>query len=118
MGKQVTVYGISSCGTVKKARKWLDEQGIAHDWVDFRKAPVDDARVARWVEVLGAKAMRNTSGGAYRALGDEKKTWDDARWTTEFQADAMLIKRPVLEIDGQPAAVGFKQAAWEQLFGA
>lgn len=114
----VTVYGISSCGTVKKARAWLDQQGIAHTWIDYRVDPVAPERVATWVQTLGAKAMRNTSGGSFRALGPEKDGWDDATWTAAFQADAMLIRRPVLEIDGKPVAVGFKQADWEQLLGA
>ncbi|NOY26098.1 MAG: hypothetical protein GXP62_09520, partial [Oligoflexia bacterium] len=34
-----------------------------------------------------------------------------------FQADPMLLKRPVLEIDDQPVAVGFKEAAYTALFG-
>ena len=52
--------------------------------------------------------MRNTSGGAYRALGDEKKSWSDAQWVTAFNQDAMLIKRPIIERDGQPVMVGFR----------
>lgn len=111
----ITVYGIPTCGTVKKVRQWLDEHGLAHDWVDFRTAPPAPARVARWVEAFGAAAMKNTSGGAYRALGPEKDGWDAARWTAAFQADAMLIKRPVIEVDGAPWSVGFKPDALERL---
>lgn len=105
----VIVYGISTCGTVKKARRWMDDHGIAHTWVDFRAAPPEPARVSRWVAAFGAPAMRNTSGGAYRALGGEKAGWDDARWASAFQSDAMLVKRPVVEIDGAPALVGFRE---------
>jgi arsenate reductase len=104
----LTVYGISSCGTVKKARTWLDTRGVAHSWVDFRKTAVTRERVASWVDAFGAKAMRNTSGGAYRALPAEKADWDDARWLDAFAADPMLIKRPIIERDGVPAQVGFR----------
>lgn len=45
----VTVYGIPTCGTVKKARKWLDDHGVAHAWVDLRATPPEAARVTRWV---------------------------------------------------------------------
>ncbi|MCO4745075.1 MAG: Spx/MgsR family RNA polymerase-binding regulatory protein [Proteobacteria bacterium] len=104
----LTVYGISSCGTVKKARKWLDARGADHTWVDFRKTEVSRDQVAAWVSAFGAKAMRNTSGGAYRALPAEKADWDDARWLDAFAADPMLIKRPIIERDGVPTQVGFR----------
>ncbi len=108
----LTLHGIPTCGTVKKARKWLDARSIPYTFVDFRSSPPSREQVARWVEHFGARALRNTSGGAYRALGPEKKTWDDARWLEAFLADPMLIKRPVVEIDGAPALVGFKEPLW------
>ena len=104
----VKVYGISTCGTVKKAKKWLEARGVAYEWCDFRKTPPADSLVESWAGTFGAAKMRNTSGGAYRALGEEKKTWDEVRWTQAFQADAMLIKRPIIERDGKPVMVGFR----------
>ena len=104
----LTVYGIPTCGTVKKARKWLDEHGAEHTWVDFRATPPSAAQVTAWVSTFTAKKMRNTSGGAYRALGDEKKTWSDEVWAEKFAQDPMLIKRPIIERDGVPVQVGFR----------
>lgn len=104
----LTVYGIPTCGTVKKARKWLDERGVEHAWVDFRATPPSADQVNRWVSALSAKKMRNTSGGAYRALGEEKKTWSDDIWAEKFAEDPMLIKRPIIERDGVPVQVGFR----------
>ena len=102
------IYGIPNCGTVKKAKAWLEQQGVAFEAIDFRKNPPTDAMVKAWVDALGSKAMRNTSGGSYRALPDEKKTWDDDRWAQEFSADPMLIKRPIIEVEGQAIKVGFR----------
>jgi arsenate reductase len=104
---KVTVYGIPTCATVKKARAWLDEHRVEHEWVDLRDKAPSRARLSRWVRAFGVKAMRNTSSGSYRALGPEKKTWPDDRWIAAFAADLMLLKRPVVEVDGEPAAVGF-----------
>ena len=101
------VYGIPSCGTVKKALAWLGAARLPHDFVDFRVAPPSRAQVDRWVAAFGARALRNTSGGAYRALGPEKDTWTDAEWADAFSRDPMLIKRPVVERDGAPALVGW-----------
>jgi arsenate reductase len=104
----VTVYGIHTCGTVKKARSWLAAEGVEHTFVDLRVDPPDRAHVDRWVAAFGASALRNLSGGAYRALGPEKDTWDADRWAAAFTADPMLVKRPVIERDGVPISVGFR----------
>ena len=106
----LTVYGIPTCGTVKKARRWLDERNASYDWVDFRATPPSRERVAAWVKALGSKALRNTSGRAYRQLSDDKKLWSDARWVDAFASDPMLIKRPVLERDGVAVIAGLRAA--------
>lgn len=103
----LTLYGIPSCGTVKKARAWLDSAKKPHIFVDFRATPPTRAQVDGWVAVFGARALRNTSGGSYRALGPEKDTWTDTQWADAFFADPMLIKRPVVERDGQAIQVGW-----------
>lgn len=107
----VVVWGIPSCTTVKKARNALEKSGIAHTFRDLRGEPPTAADVARFVEALSAKALRNTSGGAYRALPAEKDAWSDAQWTAAYVDDPMLIKRPVIERDGAPVAVGFRDEA-------
>ncbi len=111
----MTVFGIPNCDTVKRARKWLDSHGIDHDFVDFRKDPVGAERISAWVEALGSKALRNTSGGSYRALPPEKKSWDEQRWKQAFAADPMLIKRPVIERDGIAVIAGFRASEAELL---
>ena len=105
---KIKVYGIPTCGTVKKARAWLADQGIEYEWVDIREKPPKKTQLARWMKEFGSKPMKNTSGGAYRALGPEKKTWSDAQWLAAFTEDSMLLKRPVVEVEGKPRAVGFK----------
>lgn len=102
------VYGIPNCGTVKKAKAWLEARDVAYGWQDFRAEPVAADRVAGWVAALGAKALKNTSGGSYRALPDDKADWDDARWAQAMAADPMLIKRPVIERDGVAVQAGFR----------
>lgn len=104
----IVVYGIPSCDTVRKARKWLDGHGMAHTFVDFRETPPAKAQVEGWVAAFGATAMRNTSGGSFRALPPEKEGWSEARWAEAFASDPMLVRRPVVERDGKPVVVGWK----------
>ncbi|HMV67383.1 MAG TPA: Spx/MgsR family RNA polymerase-binding regulatory protein [Myxococcota bacterium] len=113
----LVVYGIPTCGTVRKARAWMDARGLEHEFVDLRVTPPQREQVARWVAAFGARALINTSGGSYRALGPEREGWDEARWVEAFQQDPMLIKRPVVERDGAPLGVGFHEASAAQRFG-
>jgi arsenate reductase (glutaredoxin) len=113
------VYGIPTCGTCKKALQWLDGQAIAYEFVNTKEQPPDRDAIAAWVNSLGSKPMRNTSGLSYRALGDEKQSWDDAAWIDAFSQDAMLIKRPLFVKDGQAVLVGFRasEAVLKEILG-
>ncbi|MEA5447727.1 Spx/MgsR family RNA polymerase-binding regulatory protein [Leptolyngbya sp. CCNP1308] len=104
----LTVYGIPTCGTCKKALQWLDSRAIAYDFIDTKEHPPSRAMVTAWVEALGSKPMRNTSGQSYRGLGDDKQTWGDPDWIDAFSGDAMLLKRPLFVKDGQAVLVGFR----------
>ncbi len=104
----LTVYGIPTCGTCKKALQWLDSHAIAYDFINTKEHPPNQATLAAWVKALGSKPMRNTSGQSYRTLGDEKQGWEDADWVTAFSQDAMLLKRPLFVKDGQAVLVGFR----------
>ena len=108
------VYGIPTCGTCKKAFKWLENQAIAYDFIDTKTHPPSEAEIKAWVAALGSKPLRNTSGHSYRALGEEKQTWTDAQWIEAFAKDAMLLKRPLFVKDGQAVSVGFKEDAIRQ----
>lgn len=103
----LTLYGIPTCGTVKKALGYLTSQNHPHTFIDYRKNPPSREDITSWVTQLGNKALRNTSGGSYRALGDEKDNWGDDRWIDAFVADPMLIKRPVVVLDGKLLQVGW-----------
>ena len=102
------VYGIPNCGTCKKAFKWLEDNSVTYEFINTKENPPTPEVIADWVKSLGSKAMRNTSGKSYRALGEEKKTWNDARWIEEFSKDAMLLKRPLFVKNGKAVVVGFR----------
>lgn len=109
------VYGIPNCGTCKKAIAWLEDNDITYDFVNTKEQPPGKDAIAAWVNELTAKPMRNTSGGSYRALGEEKKDWSDRQWTDAFAEDAMLLKRPLFEKDGKAVMVGFRAKEVEKL---
>jgi arsenate reductase (glutaredoxin) len=103
------VYGIPTCGTCKKALQWLDANGIVYEFVNTKQHPPTAAQIQDWVDSLGFKPLRNTSGQSYRAIGSEKDGWAAADWIQAYSQDAMLLKRPLFVQNGQAIAVGFKE---------
>jgi Spx/MgsR family transcriptional regulator len=104
----VTLYGITTCDTVRKARAWLDGTGVAYRFHDFRKDGLDAAILTGWLDGLGWEAVLNRAGTSFRALPDQDKTGlDRAKATALILANPTLVKRPVLEHDGK-VMVGFK----------
>lgn len=104
----IQVYGIPNCGTCKKAIQWLTEHHIEYEFINTRETPPTVQQISGWVDIFGSKPMRNTSGGAYRALGEEKKTWSEDQWIEAFAEDAMLLRRPLILKNGAPVLVGFR----------
>ncbi|MEM7553068.1 MAG: Spx/MgsR family RNA polymerase-binding regulatory protein [Cyanobacteria bacterium P01_A01_bin.84] len=105
----IQVYGIPNCDRCKKAFQWLQNNSIDYEFINLKESPPSLEMIANWVESLGSKPMRNTSGQSYRALGEERKTWDDQQWIEAFAEDAMLLKRPLFIKDGKAVTVGFSK---------
>lgn len=114
----LTLYGISNCDTVKKARVWLSEQGVAHHFHDVRKDGLDPDRLKSWVDALGWEKLLNKSGTTFRKLPDAQKQGLDAASATALMLDQpAMIRRPVVEsADG--VSVGFSAADWQARFAA
>ena len=108
----VDFYGIPNCDTVKKARQWLDAQGVAYTFHDYKKEGADPARLERWVADKGWEVVLNRRGTTFRALPDaEKEGLDADRAVALMAAHPSTIKRPVVEhSDG--VLVGFDPAEW------
>ncbi|MEL6758809.1 MAG: Spx/MgsR family RNA polymerase-binding regulatory protein [Myxococcota bacterium] len=111
----MTLYGISTCDTCRKAKAWFEDRSVSYRWVDLRDQPPDSERIARWVGSIGSKPLRNTSGRSYRALGDVKKAYDDTAWIAAFAADPMLLKRPVVEWGAEVVCAGFRPEELERV---
>ena len=104
----VTIYGITTCDTVRKARAWLDGKGVAYRFHDFRKDGLDAKTLGQWLDALGWEAVLNKAGTSVRALPEaDKAGLDRAKATALILANPTLVKRPILET-GAEVLVGFK----------
>jgi Spx/MgsR family transcriptional regulator len=113
----VKLYGIANCDTVKKARAWLDAEGIACEFVDFRKVPPTAADLERWCAAVGCDALLNRRGRTWHSLATAEQAGaaDTAGALALMRARPTLIKRPVVE-DARGVVVGFAADAWRQRF--
>ena len=64
----IVLYGISNCDTVKKARAWLDGQGVAYQFHDFKKQGVPGEQLDGWISQLGWERLVNRQGTTWRKL--------------------------------------------------
>ena len=104
----LTMFGIPNCDTVRKARLWLDQHGVAYAFHDYRKAGIDRPRLEQWVETHGWETVLNRSGTTFRALPDADKADLTADKAIRLMlAQPSMIKRPVLDL-GDRTLVGFK----------
>ncbi len=103
----IAFYGIKNCDTVKKARTWLDEHGVAYEFHDFKAEGVDPARLMHWIEQVGWETLLNRRGTTFRKLPDSDKDGIDTDKAAALMiAQPSMIKRPVLEHPGG-VMVGF-----------
>lgn len=111
----ITLYGISNCDTIKKARRWLDTHGVHYTFHDYKKAGIDRATLTRWCRELGYGVLLNTRGTTWRKLDESGKAdLDENRAIDLMLAHNSLIKRPVLDT-GDRKLVGFDEDAYKSL---
>ena len=96
----ITIYGIKSCSTMKKAFTKLDELGVSYTFHDYKKQGVDKESVQRWVDSLGIDKVLNKRGTTWRKLDEEQK--QEANANVKFAIDLLventsMIKRPIIE---------------------
>jgi arsenate reductase len=113
-----TLYGIPNCDTVKEARAWLAEHGVAHAFHDYKKQGVPLALLDDWIAALGWQALLNRKGTTWRKLDPARQAavQDAASARALMLEQPSVIRRPVL-VRGGELRVGFDAADWARLFG-
>jgi Spx/MgsR family transcriptional regulator len=112
-----TLYGISNCDTIKKARNWLRDHAIGYQFHDYRKQGVADDLLQSMAAQLGWEVMLNRRGTTWRALADEEKSKiDEAAALRLMRANPALIKRPILAHNGK-LHIAFSEQQYQEIFG-
>lgn len=112
------LYGIPNCDTVKKARTFLQEKGVAYEFVDFKKTPPDAALLETWLQSVPLETLLNKRGTTWRKLDAavQAEAAEAAGAVRVMAENPSVIKRPVLEKDGS-VYVGFSADQYVEIFG-
>ena len=110
----INVYGIPNCDTVKKARAWLTEHGLAHTFHDFKKHGVPENRLPTWASAVGTDKLLNRQGTTWRKLDAAKQASANTPQGAQalMVANPSVIKRPVVEWQNGNITVGFDSHLW------
>lgn len=116
MARPTILYGIRNCDTMKKARVWLDAQGVDYAFHDYKSEGVDEAALERWAKQVGWETLLNRAGTTFRKLPDnEKAGLNEKKAIALMLAQPSMIKRPVL-VTGGKLVVGFKPEIYAETF--
>ena len=110
------LYGIANCDTVKKAKKWLDNNQISYQFIDFKKQGANPEDVCNWIERAGIGKVLNKRGTTWRKLSAEQQEFRSQEEAVNLICEnPTLIKRPVL-VDGETLEIGFKENNYQAVF--
>jgi arsenate reductase len=110
------LYGIKNCDTVKKARRWLDTNGVTYTFHDVRADGLDEATLRGWLDTVTWETLLNKRGTTWRQLDDPRKDHLTAVQAIELMlTHPTLIKRPVIETETQ-CTVGFNEQTYTETF--
>lgn len=116
MKRILTLYGIPSCDTCRKARKWLEQEGIEYTFHDVRKEGLDSALLERWSKRLGWEKLINRQSLTWRKVPEaDRENMNKSRAILTLIEHPTLLKRPVLE-SSKMLAVGFTEASYKEIF--
>lgn len=111
----IRIFGIKNCDTMKKAFAWLESEGVAYEFIDYKKAGVAASHLADWNHRAGWKLLLNTRGLMWKKLSEEQRAEVDEDKALALMSEyPSLIKRPVMD-SGGTLLVGFDAGRYSAL---
>ena len=108
-----TLYGISSCSTVSKARRFLEAHDLEYQFHDFKKQSISETLLSELEARIGLDVMLNKRSTTWRQLDEsQKKDMNLQKAIALMIEKPTLIKRPLLDT-GEQLLVGFNEAEYK-----
>lgn len=113
-GPIVQVFGTPDSQATRAALRFFKERRLEVHLVDLHRKPMAPGELRRFVERLGARALADTDGKAWRDAGLGYLSMSDADLADRLLRDQRLLRLPLVRIDNGFAA-GRDEAAWKSL---
>lgn len=114
----IVVYGIPNCNTVKKAKNWLEENHKEISFHDFKKNGVAEDLLDKWFAKFGWEKVLNKAGLTFKKLSKEEQLDINSAEAAKkyLLKNTSAIKRPIVEVNGGPVLLSFKEEEYQQFF--
>ena len=113
---ETTLYGITNCDTVKRARTWLNTEGIVYQLHDYKKLGCSTDQARQFLDHFGMEAVINRRGTTWRKLDyDQKSDLTEEAAILLMSEHPSLIKRPILRRASE-LLIGFDEPTWQEFF--
>ena len=114
----MTIYGIKNCNTVKSALDCLKQNNIEFEFHDYKTKGITETKLKEWSKQAGWESLVNKRGTTWRQLDEavQKKITNEAAAIALMKEKTSVIKRPLLEKDGEVLTLGFDEDTYEKLF--
>jgi len=112
------LYGIPNCDSVKKARVWLDSNNISYEFHDYKKSGITGKKLKEWCSQIGWENLMNKNSTTWRELDEvtQKTVTNQSSAIAVMAEHTSIIKRPVIEHNGEIVAVRFDAGTYEKVF--
>ena len=112
----VQVFGLDSDNATRAAIRFFKERRVAIHLVDIRRKRIAPGELRRFVERLGATALLDVEGPAYRDAGLAYMRLDETGIVERLLADPRLLRLPLVRF-GNEVTAGRAEATWKQWLG-
>ena len=112
----MTIYGIKTCSTVGKARKFMKENDIEFDFVDYKVESVGEEKIREWLKQVDINLLFNNKGKKYRDLKLKELNLDDEGKIVWMAKENYLLKRPVVEYGNGKVLVAYNEDVYKETF--
>ncbi len=110
------MYGIKTCSTVGKARKFMRDNKIEFDFVDYKVEQVCEEKIREWLKKVDINLLFNSRGKKYRDLKLKELNLDDEGKIKWMAKENYLIKRPVVEYGNGDVLVSYNEEVYRDTF--
>lgn len=103
------VYGIKNCDTMKKTFTFLEEKGVAYDFIDYKKQKPTAALLTSFLEKTPLSTLVNKQGTTYKKMDEAQKVALENAETAFFILieNSSMIKRPVIVYPDGSISLGY-----------